>query len=750
MVIVLLLSLILLGYTLVGYPLLMSRLASARKRAVDNSGDPQPLTIVLCAKDEEANIGGRIDNLLAMDYPAELLEIVVVSDGSQDGTPKIVEGYADRNVRLVHYNDPRGKAHALNLGVAAATHNLLLMCDARQTFAPDVARKLVRYFADENVGAVSGRLIIDPTGGEAAGQGLGAYWDIEVKLRADESASGSVVGVTGAIYALRKACFEPLPEGTILDDVLIPMRAVLSGYRVLFEPEALAVDTKKADKKGELARKIRTLYGNLQLFDLEPRLFHPFANPIWWRFLSHKILRLFLPLFFLLCCVSSLLAGGIWFWFGLLQVMGWGAAAASWHYSIDAKPFRILATLFLLNLAIVTAWRNSLTGNKDVWGVASSNMSDGPDSDSAAKVKVLHVVDSLRIGGSESLVSTLVGAFRQRGIDNVVCGLGEDGPLRERLAGNECTAYNLDQRYGVRPDVMLRVGRIAMREQCNVIMTHHYRQLFHSLPAAVLLRKRLIHVEHDSHSYAAQPGLVNRLSKLAPFVQRFCFVSDEINQWFLRHMPAAADKFMVIPNGVDTERFAPDADRKRTVRQSLGIPEDAVVIGTCARLEPVKDLPLLLRSFALVSMKDGSECHLLIAGDGSLRDELKHLAVELGINDRCHFTGVVSDVPGILCAMDLYAITSANEGLPLSVLEAMSAALPVVSVNVGALEDVVSETTGILLEGRSDEECARAMQQLADDAPLRERLGSAAREFVLERYSLSAMVDAYEGIIRTK
>lgn len=749
MIIVLLLSLLLLAYTLVGYPLLMSRLAMMRRRPVDAGGDVQPLTVVVCVKDEAANIGKRLDNLLAMDYPSELLEIVVVSDGSADDTPQVVKGYADRNVKLVQYDVPRGKAHALNLGVAAATHDLLLLCDARQSFAPEVARRLVPYFADASVGAVSGRLVIDPTGGEAAGQGLGAYWDIEVRLRADESATGSVVGVTGAVYALRKACFEPLPEGTILDDVLIPMRAVLSGYRVLFEPEAVAVDRKKADKKGELARKVRTLYGNLQLFDLEPRLFHPFSNPVWWRFLSHKILRLFLPLFFFLCCLSSLLAGGVWFWFGLLQVVGWIAAAVSWHYSLDGKPFRILATLFLLNLAIVKAWRNYFTGDKNVWDVASSNMCDNADSASPSGTRVLHVVDSLRIGGSESLVSTLVGAFKARGIDNAVCGLGEDGPLRERLAENQCTAYNLDQRYGVRPDVMWRVGRIAMREQCSVIMTHHYRQLFHSLPAAVLLRKRLVHVEHDSHSYAAQPGLVNRLSKLAPFVYRFCFVSDEINQWFLRHMPGAANKFMVIPNGVDTKRFAPDKDQKDAVRRSLGIPEDAVLVGTCARLEPVKDLPLLLRSFARMKTENSHEPHLVIAGDGTLRGELEQLAAELGIDDRCHFTGVVSDVPGILSAMDVYAISSANEGLPLSVLEAMSTGLPVVSVNVGALEYVVTGETGILLDGRTADECAEAMQRLADDAGLRQRLGSAARALVLDRYSLDAMVDAYERIIRT-
>lgn len=373
MLMVLFLSLILLAYTLVGYSMVMSALARIRRRPVKCDGQPFPLSVVLCVKNEASLIGARLENLLSMDYPPELLEIIVVSDGSTDATAEVVQSYADKNVRLVEYAESRGKAYALNHGVEAAANPYLLLCDARQTFGSDVARRLVGYFADDAVGAVSGRLVLQPKHGEAPAQGLGAYWDMEVRLRADESASGSVVGVTGAIYALRKSCFEPLPEGTVLDDVLIPMRAVLQGKRVMFEPEAVAVDEKAVDKQGELNRKIRTLYGNLQLFDLEPRLFIPFANPDWWRFVSHKILRLFLPLFFAVACLSSLLSGGIWFWFGVLQIGGWCAAFVAWKLCLDSKIFRILATLCLLNLAIVSAWQKYLTGDRDVWSVASSN-----------------------------------------------------------------------------------------------------------------------------------------------------------------------------------------------------------------------------------------------------------------------------------------------------------------------------------------------------------------------------------------
>lgn len=369
------LSLFLLAYTIAGYPLIQAALARFRPRPSSAADPDGPVSVIICARDEGPRIRARIDNLLAMEYPADRMEIIVVSDGSVDNTDDAVLGYGDPRVRLVRQERPMGKAAALNAGIAAASHDLLLLGDARQTFAPDVARLLLSHFNDPRVGAVSGRLEIRPEQGSGAASGVGSsYWSYEVRLRAAESASGSVIGVTGAIYALRRECFTPLPEGTILDDVLIPMRAVLAGWRILYETRAVAVDVKAVSDQSEKQRKVRTLYGNLQLMRLAPELFVPWKNPLWLRFISHKILRLFLPALFAVALIFSLLAGGWMTWFGALQAAGWGAALIAWKTRNNSLPGKALSALLLLNLAVIQAWVRFFKKDAEVWGTASSNI----------------------------------------------------------------------------------------------------------------------------------------------------------------------------------------------------------------------------------------------------------------------------------------------------------------------------------------------------------------------------------------
>ena len=191
----------------------------------------------------------------------------------------------------------RGKAAVLNDVVPRASGAIVVLADARQRFEPDTVRALTRPFADPAVGAVSGELILTETlEGPAVGRGVGVYWRYEKLIRKSESRVDSTVGATGAIYAIRRELFEPIPEDTLLDDVLIPLRIVRRGYRVLFEPAARAWDRVAASAGEELARKVRTLAGNFQLFVREPWLLDPRRNRIWLATVSHKGLRLLGPL----------------------------------------------------------------------------------------------------------------------------------------------------------------------------------------------------------------------------------------------------------------------------------------------------------------------------------------------------------------------------------------------------------------------------------------------------------------------
>ena len=312
-------SALIVAYVYAGYPLVLAAWAPLatwrRERAARRRPAPPPapvmppVSIVVAVRDEAAALPGRLENLLALDYPADRREIVVVSDGSTDATPSVAAQYASRVRSLVL--PPVGKAAALNEGVRAASHDIVVFADARQRFAPGAVRRLVARFADPVVGAVSGELVIDAerdpsSAASPVGEGVGLYWRYEKWIRRRESDVGSVVGATGAIYAVRRALWQPLPPETLLDDVLAPMRIALCGHRVVYEPGAIAFDTASPDTATERRRKVRTLAGNYQLVRLEPRLLWPGANPLFVQFVSHKIGRLVVPYALVALLVSSM------------------------------------------------------------------------------------------------------------------------------------------------------------------------------------------------------------------------------------------------------------------------------------------------------------------------------------------------------------------------------------------------------------------------------------------------------------
>lgn len=311
-------------YVYVGYPAVLAVWARMVRRPLHRSDSHRPsVSVVIAARNEAERLPARIENLLASDYPAGRLEIVIVSDGSVDGTARAVAPYVLQRDALQPASMPSvrfierpaaGKAAALNHGVAAARHELIVFADARQRFAPDTIRRLAANFADPAVGAASGELVLDCETGSAdstVADGVSTYWRYEKWLRARESEIDSMLGATGAVYAMRRECWRELPAGTILDDVLAPMRAVLAGYRVIFDPRARAFDTAAPDASTEARRKSRTLAGNYQILSREPRLLVPGVNRVFVQYVSHKVGRLFVPWALVGLFVSSIaLAAG--------------------------------------------------------------------------------------------------------------------------------------------------------------------------------------------------------------------------------------------------------------------------------------------------------------------------------------------------------------------------------------------------------------------------------------------------------
>lgn len=330
----------LLVYVYLGYPALAYARRRFAARAVARGSIEPSVTVVIVAFNEAARIRRRIENLLESDYPRDRLTIVIGSDGSTDGTADRASAYADRGVSVRRFSQRRGKAAVLNELIAATKSEIIVLADARQRFEPAAIRALVENFADPKVGAVSGELYLRKRNDTSpSGEGAGFYWKYEKFIRACESASGSTVGATGAIYAIRRSLFEPIPEDTVLDDVLIPVRMVRRGYRVVFESGARAHDLISMSSREDFIRKTRTIAGTFQLFARDPWILNPRRSAVWFAAWSHKALRLAIPLLHVAAFAANLALIGHPWYRGLLvlQVMFYAAAIVGCE---EARPER--------------------------------------------------------------------------------------------------------------------------------------------------------------------------------------------------------------------------------------------------------------------------------------------------------------------------------------------------------------------------------------------------------------------------
>lgn len=329
------------------------------------------VSVVIVVRNEERVLERKLENLLTLDYPAELTQLVVVSDGSTDRTEAILHEYASNPRIDVMLNQlSRGKASGLNDALELSQGDIVVFTDARQRIEPCALRLLLENFADPQVGCVSAELMLgDPKTGEP-GEGLGLYWKVEKRIRELESASGSVVGATGAFYAIRRNLFTPLPPGTILDDVYLPMQVARQGFRVVFDGRARAWDSADRGTEREFARKVRTLSGNYQLLQLAPWLLTR-ANPIRFEFVSHKLLRLAAPFALAGIMLASLALRAPVYGVALaLQATFYGSSFLA-IARVKTGPVARLAdtalTFVVLNTAAVVALANFVSGRKAAW-----------------------------------------------------------------------------------------------------------------------------------------------------------------------------------------------------------------------------------------------------------------------------------------------------------------------------------------------------------------------------------------------
>lgn len=357
------------------------------------------------------------------------------------------------------------------------------------------------------------------------------------------------------------------------------------------------------------------------------------------------------------------------------------------------------------------------------------------------KPRVMQLVLSLSPGGTERLVIEIVRALSQR-IDFVVCCLDEPGAWASELAAIDVPVVSLARTPGFQPRLAMRLARLLKQHRVDVVHCHHYSPYVYGLLASILKPGvQIIFTEHGKLSDAgpsAKRKLINPILSRRP--GRLCAVSADLKQ----HMIAEgfpARRLSVLYNGIDPgER--PTAAQRHAARVELGIPDDAFVAGTVGRLDPVKNLPLLLQAQALLRDQH-AHARVVIVGDGSERAALEAKAAELGISDSVCFAGYRQDVRFLMSAFDVYVNCSTYEGVSLTILEAMASALPVVATPVGGNpEVVVHQETGVLVEGRP-QLLAAALAALAIDPRRRRVMGDAGRWRVKRHFSIARMVEQY-------
>jgi poly-beta-1,6-N-acetyl-D-glucosamine synthase len=377
-------SFIFIGYTYLGYPASLRFLQIFCEKPVRKSymEDWPDVTVVIAAKNEEKNIRKRIINLVEQDYPKNKLEIIIISDGSTDATVRILnEIEAELKSSPIAFktiikHESSGKPASLNSGVMVAKGSVLVFTDARQQFTPMAIKELVANFSDHEIGCVSGELEFVEDGDSNLKVEMGAYWKYEKAIRKMESRSASVIGATGAIYAIRKNLFKDLPAEILLDDVLIPLNVILQGFRVIFDESAKAYDSVSANIQGEWKRKVRTLAGNWQLVSegslLKQALTHRFLYRLFW----HKVARLIVPYFLLILMTTSMLAqGSLYKICAGLQIMFYFLAVLT-HFSLRFRQLSLTKLCYffcVLNVAAMAGFWIWITGRSgDVWKSAIS------------------------------------------------------------------------------------------------------------------------------------------------------------------------------------------------------------------------------------------------------------------------------------------------------------------------------------------------------------------------------------------
>ncbi len=769
-------------YTYAGFPLLLF-VRSRCFRHPPQCADITPhVTLLIAAYNEAAVIGSRLDNILELDYPRHRLTVLVASDGSDDGTNEIVARYAQQGIRLLAL--PRGgKIAALNAAAAYAEGDILVFSDANTLSAPDALRRLVRPFADPQVGGVAGhQLYASARTGSSAEFGERTYWSFDQALWEWQSAAGNLTVCTGGLYAIRRSLFSPVPAG-VADDATIWFRAMAGGYRMVYEPRALVMESVAPSSKVEFRRKVRVIALGMRSVWKGRQLLNP------WRFgfsslqlFSHKVVRWMIPwpLMAMLFSSLALAHSSRFYWAAFVLQAGFYAMALA--LALVPQPVvRRLALPAILTLPFyfcltyaAAVWAQLLTlfGHRwDRWEATHTIRLPLR----AQRTKVAYIMSRFpKI--TETFVLYEILEHRRRGDAVEIYPL-----MRERQPVSHPDVERLLDSVHFQPflsPAIVRANWHYLRHKPRGylgLVAEAVRGNFGSarllLGALVFLPKSVAFayemersgVTHVHAHFATHPALsawiVHRLTGI-PFsftahahdvfcdramlgekltAAAFAVAISEHNREFMaqecgEHL---REKIHVIHCGVDAGYFAPPA---------MAPDSGPLRILCVASLWEMKGHAYLVDACRLLHQR-GIDFHCHFIGDGERRTQLVEQIAHAGLQDAFTFLG--PQPRGVVLRMlhqaHVKVLASVplpdglRDGIPVALMEAMACALPVVSTVVSGIPELVENgVSGILVAPRDPIALANALERLARDPELRARMGRSGRDRVLREFNLAA------------
>lgn len=372
------------------------------------------------------------------------------------------------------------------------------------------------------------------------------------------------------------------------------------------------------------------------------------------------------------------------------------------------------------------------------------------------KIKILHVIDSLAVGGMERVVIDVVNGLDQARFEQMVCCLSRRGEAAALLReGIRC----IDLGKGAKADRLmpLKIARAIRQAEPDIVHSQSWSGVDTAIAKLMTPGVKLVHSEHGRHvPYLQAESLKRKIARrgLYHLADAVFAISAEVRAFYCRETGFSASRMLVIPNGIDARRM--DEASRSGAREEFGIAADDFVIGTVARLDATKNTMMLIRAFAKLQRgQQNPDLKLLIVGDGAERVALESYAAKHGLNRAIIFTGQRQDVSHLLGAMNVFALSSLSEGMPLTVLEAMAAWLPVVATNVGALPEMVEDgATGFLIEPENEMAMAERLALFQQNRALAKSFGEAARRKVEREFSLGQMLrqyaDLYLSVLQNK